>query len=48
MRGYLLQKFTGSDEIKSNLVKHGIGKQFWNDGTLYDGEWWNDYMHGVG
>jgi len=25
-----------------------IGKIFWNDGTIYEGEWENDKMHGQG
>lgn len=29
-------------------LKHGNGKQTWNDGSYYDGDWVNDGIDGTG
>ena len=35
-------------EWNSNNLRHGIGNQIWNDGSMYEGYWANDKPNGKG
>ena len=34
--------------MHADRPRHGHGKQVWEDGSVYEGEWRDDQMHGTG